>query len=395
MAKRLFVHVGAMKSGTTYLQGLFSRNRERLEESGIRWVRASRTEVTQLREADQPITSAKSMARRLRAAAEGWDRDLLCSMELMGTRGARFQRRLVAASGADEVHIIVTARDLSRVIPSRWQTTTHNGHSWTWEEYVRSVCSDDPDATAPGRTFWRHQDLPRMFRAWSAVAEPHRMYLATVPANSTDRQLLWHRFAEILGVDPTGYLDPKPARANPSLSMAAAEVLRRVNTLVGDLSYQQYRRGVTNMVYRMFGERSADEPPLQVPAAYRDWIEQRARQMNDELTKLGVNIVGDLDDLLPTSPRPDGVQTVEIGDAEMLDTAVAGLAATARALARTRIEHDALEHRHAALLEERSRLKEQLEESWLRQGARKLVRQSRLARRIAQRGQEWAKQALG
>jgi hypothetical protein len=386
MAKRLFVHVGAMKSGTTYLQGLFSRNRERLEESGLRWVRASHAEATLLREAGQPITSAKSMGRRLRAAAEGWDRDLLCSMELMGTRGPRFQRQLVAASGADEVHIIVTGRDLSRVIPSRWQTTTHNGHSWTWAEYVRSVCSDDPDSTAPGRTFWKHQDLPRMFRAWSAVAEPRQMYLATVPTNSTDRQLLWHRFAEILGIDPTGYRDPKPARANPSLSMAASEVLRRVNTLVDDLSYQQYRRGVTTMAYRMFGERSADEPPLQVPAAYREWVEQRARQMNDELTKLDVNIIGDLDDLLPTSPNPNGVQVVEISDAEMLDTAVAGLAATARILGQTRIEHDALQHRHAARSEEWDRLKEQLEESWLKQGARKLVRRNRLARRIAQRG---------
>jgi hypothetical protein len=385
MAKRLFVHVGAMKSGTTYLQGLFSRNRDRLEESGLRWVRASRAEVTQLREAGQPITSGTSMARRLRTAAEGWDGDLLCSMELMGTRGPRFQRRLVAASGADEVHIIVTGRDLSRVIPSRWQTTTHNGHSWTWADYLRAVCSDDPDATAPGRTFWKHQDLPRMFRTWSAVAEPHRMHLATVPANSTDRHLLWHRFAEILGIDPTGYGDPKPGRANPSLSMAAAEVLRRVNTLVDDLSYQQYRRGVTNMAYRMFGERPADEPPLQVPAAYRDWVEQRARRMNDEIKNLEVNIIGDLDDLLPTSPAPNGVQSVEIGNAEMLDTAVTGLAAMARVLARTRIEHDALEHRHAALSEERDRLEEQLEEPWVRQGGRKLVRRSRLARRITQR----------
>ena len=225
-----------------------------------------------------------------------------------------------------------------------------------------------------------------MFRAWSAVAEPRQMYLATVPTNSTDPQLLWHRFAEILGIDPTGYRDPVPARANPSLSMAAAEVLRRVNTLVDDLSYQQYRRGVTTMAYRMFGERSADEPPLQVPAAYRDWVEQRALQMNAELTKLEVNIIGDLDDLLPTSPAPNGVQAVEIGDAEMLDTAVAGLAATARILAQTRIEHDALEHRHAARSEEWARLKEQLEESWLRQKARKLVRRNRLARRIARRG---------
>jgi hypothetical protein len=385
MVKRLFLHVGAMKSGTTYLQGLFGSNRERLEDSGVRWVRASHEQVVRLREADQQVTSAKAMARRLRQAAKGWDHDLLSSMELMGPRGRRFQRRLVAAAGADEVHIIVTGRDLSRVIPSRWQTTTHNGHTWTWAEYLQSVCSDDPDATAPGRSFWMHQDLAQIFRSWSAVAEPHRMHLATVPATSTDRQLLWHRFAEILGIDPTGYRDPKPSRANPSLSVAAAEVLRRVNPLVEDLSSALYRRGVTKLTYRMFGERPADEPPLQVPVVYRDWVEMRARRMNDEISELGVNIVGDLDDLLPTPPDPHGVQVVEIGDAELLDTAVASLAATIRILAQTRLDHDALRHRHAVLAEERDRLKDQAEEPWLRQGARRLIRRSRLARRLARR----------
>jgi hypothetical protein len=388
MARRLFLHVGAMKSGTTYLQRLFGENRERLEEAGVRWVRASPAQIAQHAEAGQRLTSAKSMARRLRHAAQGWDGDLLCSMELMGPRGPKFQRRLVAASGADEVYVIATGRDLSRVIPSRWQTTTHNGHTWSWEEYVRSVCSDDPEATTAGRTFWKHQDLARMFRSWSAVAEPHRMYLATVPATPNDRQLLWHRFAEILGIDSTGYRDPEPRRVNQSLSMAAAEVLLRVNTLVADLDYPVYRRGVTNLANQIFGDRPANEPPLQVPAAYRGRVEQCARRMNDEITELGVNIVGDLDDLLPAPPIPHAVEEVDVGDVELLDTAVAALAATIRVLARTRLDHAALRHRHAVLSEERDRLKAQLEEPWLKQGGRRLARHSRRVRQIARRRTE-------
>ena len=389
MVKRLFLHVGAMKSGTTYLQGLFSSNQERLEVLGVRWVRASRAEIVQILEAGEHVTSAKSMARRLRHAAKGWDGDLLSSMELMGIRESRFQRRLVAASGADEVHIIVTGRDLSRVIPSRWQTTTHNRHSWTWAEYVQAVCSDDPDATAPGRTFWKHQDLAQMFRSWSAVAEPHRMHLVTVPAASTDRQLLWHRFAEVLGIDPAGYRDPNPRRANPSLSMTAAEVLRRVNPLVNDLSYPLYRRGVTDLTYQIFGDRPADEPPLQVPETHRDWVDKRAQRMNDEITKLGVNVVGDLNDLLPGPPDPHGVQVVEVGDAELVDTAVTGFAGTIRILARTRLDHDALQHQYA-MVKEQDRLKEQPKEPRLRERLRRLVLHSRIARRPGRRRRAWA-----
>ncbi|MPZ63470.1 MAG: hypothetical protein GEU93_19735 [Propionibacteriales bacterium] len=363
MAKRLFLHIGAMKSGTSYLQALCTENRDRLEQAGVRWVRASEEErsaaMDRFLRSGEVDPKAKLITRRMRRTSRGWDGDLFLSMELLGPRGPGFQQRLVAAAGADEVHLIVSARDLARVIPSRWQTTTRNGGTWTWPEYVRSVCVDDAEENPAAHGFWRQQDVAQMLRSWSTVTEPRGMHLVTVPASSSDRGILWRRFAQVLGIDPEGYREPDDVWANTSLSATAAEVMRRVNTRVDDLELPHYRQafksGLATMVY---GGLEHNEPRLQIPASYRPWVEQRSRRMIDELQELEVEVVGDLYELLPGRPDPAAVDSAEVSDAELLETAVDGLAGLGRLTGTTRLEYRALQHRYAVLEREQAKIAE-------------------------------------
>jgi hypothetical protein len=349
MAKRLFLHIGAMKSGTTYVQALGTANDARLETAGVRWVPGTSREDAAadvvLRTGRKPPT-VDAMCERLRRAADGWDGDLFLSMELLSRQGPPVQQRLVAAADVGEVHVIVSGRDLARVIPSRWLTTVRNRQAWTWTEYVQAVCSEDPPTTRAGRNFWVFQDLAWMLRSWSGVAAPDRMHVVTVPATSTDPRLIWRRFAEVLGIDPEGYQEPTPQKANASSSVVTAEVLRRVNQRVEDLSNPIYRRGIGDLVERVYSSRPADEPRLQIPADYRDWIERRARRMNDEITELGVNVIGDLAELLPGPGDPDAVDSVEVGDAQLLEAAIDGLAGMGRIMATARLENETLRHQY-------------------------------------------------
>jgi hypothetical protein len=185
-----------------------------------------------------------------------------------------------------------------------------------------------------------------MLRTWSTVAEPQRMHVVTVSGSSTDRFLLWRRFAEVLGIDPAGYREPEPDRANSSRGITAAEVLRRVNLRVDDLRYPVYRRGIGDPIRRVYAGPPADEPRLQVPAAYRGWVERRARRMNDEITELGPNVVGDLAELLPGPPDPDAVESVDVSDARLLETAIDGIAGMGRIMAAARLENETLRQRH-------------------------------------------------
>jgi hypothetical protein len=348
VAGRLFLHVGAMKSGTSYLQALCTDNRERLEAAGLRWVRAS--EEDQAAHAADYLRTGQSsyvrnMRRRLAHASRDWDGDLLLSMELLGPRDAEFQRRLIEAAGRDDVHVVVSGRDLAQIIPSRWQTTVRTGRGWTWTEYVSAVCSADVEATPAGKVFWAHQDLARMLRNWSTVTTRDRMHVVTVPPPPAESRELWRRFAVVLGIDPAGYRQPDGARANRSISLPSVEVLRRVNHLVDDLDYVVYRKGFGGPAGRVFGSRQPEEPRLQIPEAHRDWVEERARRMNAEIVELGVRVVGSLDDLLPSPADPDAVEAVAPTPAELLDAAVDGFAALGRSLAMTRLELEALRHR--------------------------------------------------
>ncbi|HYJ70673.1 MAG TPA: hypothetical protein VEX15_23710 [Nocardioidaceae bacterium] len=349
MAKRLFLHIGAMKSGTSYLQALCADNQDRLEAAGVRFVggifEAGVVASEILRTGRRPST-IDNMCRRLQQATEGWDGDVFLSMELLSRRPPQAQQRLVQAAAAEEVHVIVSGRDLARVIPSRWLTTMRNRRTWTWPEYLRLVCVDDPNETVAWKNFWDFQDLSGMLRSWTAVADPHRMHMVTAPRSSSDPMILWRRFAGVLGIDPSGYRKPKPARANPARGVAAAEVLRRVNIRLDDLSYVVYRRGIGNPVDQIYEGAPAGEPRLQIPEAYRGWVEKRARRMNDEIAELGVNVVGDLTELLPGPPDPDAMESVEVSDAQLLETALDGLAGMGRIMAVNRLENESLRHRH-------------------------------------------------
>ena len=78
------------------------------------------------------------------------------------------------------VHVVYTARDLSRVIPAMWHTRTRNGHHDTWDAYVRGL-RDAPDSDA-----WpwdmSGQNPARVLARWARHVPEERIHLVTVPA---------------------------------------------------------------------------------------------------------------------------------------------------------------------------------------------------------------------
>ena len=58
-------------------------------------------------------------------------------------------------SVADEVHPIITARDLARQVPAEWQQSIKHGRTHTLREFYDLIRAEDPSVM-----FWRAQDLP-------------------------------------------------------------------------------------------------------------------------------------------------------------------------------------------------------------------------------------------
>lgn len=317
-----------MKSGTSYLQSRLFASRGRLLERGVL--------VPGRRWADQ-IHAYRSLVRDDGLAWErqaeemlSFDGTSVVSMELLGhLRPLAVERAVATLAGADELRIIVTARDLNRNLPAMWQETIQNGETWTWQEYLAGAETWRPehrrpeDFTPAGRNFWSQQNLYRTCRTWSRKARPGRLTLITVPPPGAPRDLLWERFCGVVGVDPTGLRDPRGA--NESIGAASAMMLRRLNELL-EADGLGRKDGIIlrkrHLAKQILAARKAEEPTIGLPVA--PWVEQQSREVRKRLKKLRMDVVGDLDELDPVPVR--GIDPATLDEVEVTRAALAGLA---------------------------------------------------------------------
>src|SRR5262245_43825498 len=167
-----------MKTGTTYVQGMLYANRDALADAGVHlpgktWgsqVRAVQ-DILGLAERD-PFILERSTGAWARLLEEIRSRDAgisVVSMEFLSGATPRQARRVLDSLGWAEVHVVVTVRDTVRAMPAQWQTSIHNGATFTWPHYPTgarfAVRSPGPVArnlpNYAGRLFARYLGIPR------------------------------------------------------------------------------------------------------------------------------------------------------------------------------------------------------------------------------------------
>lgn len=338
--RRLVLHVGAMKSGTTFVQSRLFSHRETLAERGIRvpgrqW-RSQVLAVQQLLRGGGPMWDRHAAGIREHVGTS------IVTSELLGPAPTEVARRLVASAGVP-VEVVVTARDLNRSIPAMWQETLQNGRSWHWHEYVAGVEADRPSprdgrpSTDAGRTFWIQQDLVRIVGRWAGVVGPDRVSLVTVPPPGGDPELLWERFAEVAGRGLEGLVSA-PAR-NESLGAASALAVRRLNELLDaegmsfPEGHQLRKRLLTKQV---LAARKGVEPAVGLAVA--PWVTEETERQRAGLQQLGVRLVGEWHDLAPADVP--GIDPATVGEGEVTEAAIGGLAGLLVALVRRDGEPD-------------------------------------------------------
>lgn len=347
MARRLVLHIGSMKSGTSYLQALMEHNRERLRALGVdfsgdRWRQqvAAVNELIERGGEKQPPLAPDGAFERLAAYVDAWPETAVVSMEFLGPRG-RPKIDLVLQRFPDtRVDVVLTARDLTRQLPAAWQEAVQNTSQVTWDDYVASVRKPAGPRDVPGKKFWRQQAVDEMAARWRAAVGHDHFTLVTVPPPGAPPSLLWERFAQVLGV-PADAVELDVPRSNPSIGTAAALVMRALNERLAatDLSRDDYL-AVAKGVLAKQGLVGLGDPKLGIDAP---WLERRAREQVEALRALGPQVVGDLADLLPREVR--GVHTRDISSEQQLDAALAGLAFMVERLVDERADNARLRRR--------------------------------------------------
>jgi hypothetical protein len=316
-----------MKTGTTYLQSLWRANREQLAEQGVLFpagpgVPVQRFAVWDLlgrrpRGASDDRTTGQWAALQEYVAADPRPTALI-SEEALAPVSLRKARRVVESFPDHEVHVVITARDLGRVLASAWQEAVKSGSSTTWPDFVAAVRDPDRRAEDPARSFWRQHDLAAVADTWAAAAGTDRVHVVTLPPAGAPPSGLLDRMGELVGFDPAR-LDVAAPRSNESLTAPTAEVLRRLNARWAPaLNQRQYDHLVKQTLLPGLPPPARDQ--RLVPSAEQvAWIAEDARRIVDHLTRAGYDVVGATDDLVPTEPgqgrHPDAFTDTELADA--------------------------------------------------------------------------------
>ena len=346
------LHIGTPKSGTTYLQEVMGANRERLAADGVLWpgenwrdqVRAVR-DFLDFRPNGVVNPAIWGWWPRVRDRILAWDgRAAILSMEWLVHARPDQVRRLAEELSPHELRVVVTARDIARSVPAQWQEQVQNWAQWEWEEYVEGVTADRPLETGPGRQFWTDHDLGRMLQAWAEGGVPaERMTVVTVPPPGSSPQLLWERFAQVLGVDPAGYDTRVDTSGNASLGAASAEVVRRVNDRTRarglDWAYGGDQVVKWTLSKQTLGPRRPQEAGIKLPVGRREWAERESQRLIDDVRSRGIAVVGSLDELVPEPSTYGDLRAPSAED--MLDAALDGLTGLALEL-QERIKADML-----------------------------------------------------
>jgi hypothetical protein len=344
----IFLHVGAMKTGTTFVQRTLMANREALEGEGVLfpgqdWSRQVRAvqEVVRL-DQDDPRVREESRGAWQEVADEmlAHRGTSILSMEFLSFAAPRHARRVVGSLASADVDVVLTVRDTAAIIPAQWQTSVHNGSRVSWPDYLRGVRRAAqvpvrwgrflPDAAL--RSFLQAADVPRMLRVWGGAVPPERLHVVTVPPPGSD--LLWPRFASAVGVDPA-LCSQAPSDVNASLGFASAELVRQVNHQLGRQRRTEYNGTVKNhLALGVLAARRDQESRARLDDATRDFAAAWNRRVREAITASRARLVGDLDDLpLSPSSEPPEFHAAPAED-EVLAAAVVGVEAMDRLVRR-------------------------------------------------------------
>ena len=319
MARRVYLHIGAPKTGSTYVQNVLWSNRDRLAQAGILLPGSAAAQdqaMADLRAATWRDAEVYWTWDRLAAKAREWPDDVIISNEGLGAASSEQAAHAVASLGAAEIHIIVVGRDLWRTLPSFWQQSVRARSGWRFEEFLRAV--------EEGRceVFWENHTAARILRRWGDLVPAQRRHLVTVPGPGAPHEVLWQRFAGIVGIGD-GRCELTAPAANPSLGAAEIELLRRVNQKLGGRYPLRtpYRRVVHRHLVDAVLKRRANELRFGVGLDRADWVLSLAEAQIEELRDYPCQIVGDLEELRPAKLTPAGTPDA-VDDKHLLDVAI-------------------------------------------------------------------------
>lgn len=309
MSRTVYLHIGAPKTGTTYLQDRLTLNAARLADHDVHFPTKSPLVSPGLFQFRAALDLLGQDWGGAPGHAEGsWDQlvkridkrsgTVIVSHEILAPARSHHVARAMndLADGAD-VHVVYTARDLARQLPAAWQESIKQGRTWRYQKFLKK--------SQRGRTwFSRAFDLPSVLGTWGAHVPPENIHLVTVPLDRKGESL-WDRFCRATRIE-SSWAPEESTRANASLGVAETAVLRQLNKKLD----RKVRREAAydGLIRQMLAEEElvqGKSPRILLPPDQHAWVVERGQQWVEWVEQAGIDVVGDVHDLVPTTVTPD------------------------------------------------------------------------------------------
>jgi hypothetical protein len=330
--QRVFVHVGAPKTGTTFLQSVLFHHRDRLEQLGVLYPAVhyddhffAAVDLQDLDFSGERRPEAAGRWEQVAARVRAWPGTSVISHDVLaGATPEQIQRAIESLAPA-EVHVVYTVRNLAYTLPSHWQEDVKHGQVADFDSWYERVSKRDPSEWQL-RWFWRVEDIPDVLDRWGSTLPAERVHVITVPRPGAPASLLWERFAGVIGI-AAGDLDLSVVHhPNLGLGVAEVELLRRVNLAHAHvLPARQYERDVKGVLGHEILAAGSTSPRLMLPERLLPEVTTVARRWSALLRAAGYDIVGDLAELIPRAEDA----TAASAPADVSSDEVVGAAATA------------------------------------------------------------------
>lgn len=338
MADRVVLHIGPMKTGTSYLQAVLAELRPQLEAAG--WLyptgllpntRSHQGAVYGLVGGAMPwVNPASALVResegvRIVAATNAAPGHVLLSAEAMAQLSEVAISRLLGRFATPEVDVVITARDLERVILSSWQQSLRNARGWSLETFLGLLrAARDPAAEQRLKLrFWFYQRLTDVIARWSNAVGREHVTVVVVPPGGPPT-ILWNRFRTAVGFPDSVPAEPpavSPSDANVGLTEAEALVVREVARRMSRMHFgASYRRLVIRrIIHESLLIRAERGAPLRLPSRWLEMVATWSAEDVDGVEASGVRVIGDLDELrvkgrsvTPTRGLAEGAVTAAV-----------------------------------------------------------------------------------
>ncbi|KZX55067.1 hypothetical protein A3709_08720 [Halioglobus sp. HI00S01] len=230
MKKKLYVHIGMGKTGTTALQNFFWDNRKALKERDICYPRQGimsnahhllSPHIPRFLEDQWNFQTVEEWAPKLADCAEG---NVLLSSELMAWAEESKARRFCAQVSAwFDVHVVVYLRRQDNIIMASYNQQIKAG----------------PQKRRIDLIYRKQQerfDYLKVLAPWADSLEPGKLIVRPYEREQFHkgdirRDFMYHVFRQDIAEDNFSL---KSGNSNPRLSLAAGEYKRMINTLVTD-----------------------------------------------------------------------------------------------------------------------------------------------------------------